>query len=141
MFLKIFYIEQDDFMKIFILDDEPDIRIYLSTALEDNGYEVTTVDENESVIQVIQKKQPDLIILDIMMPKRSGISIYRELRSTNMFQNIPIILMSGMSPAKDFLATGFRQLVNDPDLPIPEGFIEKPIQLPELVKLVQDLKK
>jgi two-component system, OmpR family, phosphate regulon response regulator PhoB len=128
-------------MKITLIDDEPDICTYLCAALEDNGHDVITVDENDSVIQVIQKNQPDLIILDIMMPKRSGISIYRELRSTEMFRKIPILLMSGMSSEKSFLPNGFRRLVNDDKIPLPEGFIEKPIRLPELINLVHKLKR
>jgi two-component system, OmpR family, phosphate regulon response regulator PhoB len=128
-------------MKITLIDDEPDICTYLSAALEDNGYDVITVEENDSVIQVIQKNQPDLIILDIMMPKRSGISIYKELRSTETFRKIPILLMSGMSSEKNFLPKGFRRLVNDDKIPLPEGFIEKPIRLPELIKLVHKLKR
>jgi len=126
-------------MNIMIIEDEPDIRVYLSTALEDNGYNVITTDEDESVISIVMDKKPDLVILDIMMPKRSGISIYRELRKSDQASGIPIILMSGMVPAKDFMTSGFRNLINDETIPLPEGFIEKPVRLDELFELIENL--
>jgi twitching motility two-component system response regulator PilH len=122
-----------------IIEDEPDIRVYLSTALEDNGHNVVTADEGESVIRIVDEKKPDLIILDIMMPKRSGISIYRELRKSQKANDIPIILMSGMVPAKDFMTSGFRNLIHDETIPLPDGFIEKPIRLDELFRVIENL--
>ncbi len=79
-----------------IIDDEADIRLYLMTALEDNGYETCTIEENEPIHKAVSAKEPDLIVLDIMMPQRSGISMYKELRATAAFKNIPIALISGM---------------------------------------------
>ena len=126
-------------MNIMIIEDEPDIRVYLSTVLEDKGYNVVTVDEGDSVISIVNEKKPDLVILDIMMPKRSGISIYRELRKSGQAGDIPIILMSGMLPAKDFMPNGFRKLIKDETIPLPDGFIEKPVRLEELFTLVENL--
>ncbi len=128
-------------MKIMIIDDEPDIRTYLMTALEDEGYDTCTVDEEKPVETEIRLNKPDLIILDIMMPKRSGISIYKELRSVDEFKNIPIVLLSGMSPAKDFIPEGFRGLVDDESISVPDGFLEKPVQLPVLLHLVEKIRK
>jgi CheY-like chemotaxis protein len=74
-----------------------------------------------------------------MMPKRSGISIYRELRQSDQTSDIPIILMSGMVPAKDFMTSGFRNLINDEMIPLPDGFIEKPVRLDKLFTLIENL--
>ncbi len=125
-------------MKIMIIDDEPDILDYLMAALEDSGYDTCTVQEDESVDEAIQSCNPDLIILDIMMPRRSGVSIYKELRSTPEFRMIPIAIISGMMPEKDF-KKGFENLVNDHTISLPDGFIEKPIQLMELLGLIKKL--
>ncbi len=125
-------------MKIMIIDDEPDILDYLTAALEDNGYDTCTVDEDEPVDKVIRLCSPDLIVLDIMMPRRSGVSIYKELRSTPEFKTIPIAIISGMMPEKDFKKS-FKNLVNDNTISIPDGFIEKPIQLKELLTLIRKL--
>jgi len=127
-------------MKILIIDDEPDIRTYLMAALEDSGYETFAVKENEPAQEVIKSYQPDLIILDIMMPKQSGISIYKELRSKPQFSNIPVAIISGMLPGKGF-KTEFKKLINDNTISFPEGFIEKPFQLHILIELVGNLLK
>jgi len=63
-------------MNIMIIDDEQDIRAYLMAAVEDNGYETCTVEDNEEISNCIRENKPDLIVLDIMMPTRSGVSIY-----------------------------------------------------------------
>jgi len=125
--------------KIMIIDDELDIRVYLMTALEDSGYETCTIEEDEPFHKAVLAKEPDLIILDIMMPQRSGISMYKELRTTAAFRNIPIALISGMSEAKDFMEEGFEKLIDDNTIPPPDGFVEKPVKLPALMELVKQL--
>ena len=125
--------------KIMIIDDEPDICIYLMTILEDNGYETCTVEDNDKISEGILEEKPDLIILDIMMPQRSGISIYKELKSKEMFVKIPVALISGMVPEKDFIEKEFAKLVNDQEIPSPDGYIEKPVQVDELIELVKKL--
>lgn len=125
--------------KIMIIDDEPDILIYLMTILEDSGYTTCTVEENDKIVDEILKEKPDLIIIDIMMPKRSGISIYKELRSTEACIDIPIAFISGMAPEKDFIKKDFRELVNDREIAPPDGYIEKPVQVDALIDLVKQL--
>ena len=127
--------------KIMIIDDEPDIRIYLMTILEDEGYQTCTVEENDRIAEEVLKQRPDLIILDIMMPKRSGISIYKELRTLKELAGIPVALISGMVPEKDFIEKEFRKLVNDYDILPPDGYIEKPVQVEALIDMSKKLIK
>ena len=124
--------------KIMVIDDEPDIRIYLMTALEDSGYETCTIEENDPIQRAVQSNKPDLIVLDIMMPRRSGISIYNELRSTETLKNIPVALISGMSPANNFMEE-IKKNNNNYTIAPPDGFIEKPVKLPDFMKLVGQL--
>jgi len=125
--------------KIMIIDDEPDIRVYLAAAAEDNGFEPLTLGAEESVINIIADKKPDLIVLDIMMPMRSGISIYKEIRISPSIWHIPIILISGMDSLSDFMENGFRKLINDDRISLPNGFIEKPIDIDVLFKKIKFL--
>ncbi len=125
--------------RILIIDDEPDILLYLTMVLEDSGYRVCTVNETENARKAVEEQAPDLIVLDIMMPIRSGLSIYTELKTSERFRNIPIILISGFSNEKEFLAHDFQMLVNDATLPPPDGFIEKPLQVKKLIRLAQKL--
>jgi CheY-like chemotaxis protein len=124
--------------KIMVIDDEPDIRAYLMAALEDCDYETCTMEDNESTLDAISREKPDLIILDIMMPRRSGVSIYLELRTSLAFKDIPIIVISGISHVKDFMKEGLEQLIEEEAVPTPNGFVEKPIKLPVLMELVEE---
>jgi two-component system, cell cycle response regulator len=115
--------------KIMIIDDEPDIRLYLAAAAEDNGYEPLIVDAETPVMEMIAGHKPDLIILDIMMPMRSGISIYHEIRTSPELMHIPIILISGMTGASELMENGFEELIDDASLSKPDAFIEKPVDI------------
>lgn len=125
--------------KIMIIDDEPDIRLYLAAAVEDNGFEPITLDADKPAVCVIADTQPDLIVMDIMMPMRSGISIYKEIRASELLRHIPIILISGMVGASDFMEKGFLELVVDQRIPPPDGFIEKPIDIDILIQNINEL--
>lgn len=122
-----------------IIDDEPDIRVYLAAAAEDNGFESLTLGAEETVIKIIADNMPDLVVLDIMMPMRSGISIYKEIRTSPSLRHIPIILISGMAGVSDFMENGFRKLIGDDRIPPPDVFIEKPIDIDLLFKQIKML--
>jgi len=115
--------------KIMIIDDEPDIRIYLAAAAEDNGFEPVILDAESSVMDMIAVHKPDLVILDIMMPMRSGISIYKEIRTSPALKHTPIILISGMTGASDLMENGSQKLIGDACISKPEAFIEKPFDI------------
>jgi len=73
------------------------------------------------------------------MPMRSGISIYKEIRASESFKHLPIILISGMAGASDFMEKGFRVLVTDHGVPPPDGFFEKPIDINILIQQINEL--
>lgn len=124
---------------IMIIEDETDIRDYLMAVLEDNGYETCSIEEHEPVHEAMAVFRPDMVIMDIMMPKRSGISIYKELRQSSEFSGIPVALITGVTPEIEFMGNGFRLFVDDPSMEPPDGFVEKPIDLPALLALIEKL--
>ncbi len=121
---------------ILIIDDEADIRTYLMAAFEDHGFETYELDGSDIAPSDVLALKPGAILLDIMMPNRSGLSIYKELRTTSELSKVPIILMTGMSLTEDFNEKEFNQLLLEQSIEPPNGFIEKPIQLPELLSLI-----
>ncbi|MBI5532417.1 MAG: response regulator [Deltaproteobacteria bacterium] len=125
--------------RIMVIDDEPDVRLYLLTALEDAGHEGCAPNVDETVEEAIARLRPDLISLDILMPKRSGIAIYRMLRSSDRFRRIPVVIVSGMLLGKDVLDDGFRELVHDDRIPPPDGYVQKPVDLKILSQVVSEL--
>jgi DNA-binding response OmpR family regulator len=126
---------------IIIIEGEPDIRDYLTAVLEDKGYTICTVRENKNVIDAVRSHNPDLIILDIMMPQRSGISIYKELRTTHDMSSIPIAMLSGISQESDLMRDTFHAYLLNESIPPPDGFIEKPLKIPSLEKTIELLIK
>ena len=105
--------------KILVIDDEPDFVIFLQTLLEDNGFEVITATDGSSGLAKAKEEKPDLITLDITMPGKSGVQVYRDIRLNPDIANIPIFIVTGV--------IDFRQLMYQKSVQAPEGFLKKPI--------------
>lgn len=119
--------------RILIVDDEQDIRTYLSTLLEDQGYATVLAKDGVEAMQQVQAEIPDLITLDISMPEKSGVKFFRDLKSDERWKKIPVIIVTGVSEDfKKFISS--RQQV-----PAPEGFVSKPINQEEILGLVRKL--
>jgi CheY-like chemotaxis protein len=121
---------------IWVVDDEPDVLTYLTTVFEDEDYEVRGFESADGFIDQVRTSPPDLVCLDIMMPSKSGLSVYRELRSDDALRKIPVIIVSGYSREEEFLAGEFQRLVGGEDVPVPEGYVEKPVRMDELIRMV-----
>ncbi len=124
---------------ILVVDDEQDILTYLSTLLDDHGYTVRTASNAKEAWEKILSCAPDLLTLDIMMPKQSGIAFYRNMKLDARTQTIPVIFISAFSMAQNFTGFRFRKLVPDEEVPEPEGFLEKPIVIPTLLALIRNV--
>ena len=82
---------------ILVVDDEAAQREVVAYNLESSGYKVICADNGEDALLITYEEQPDLIVLDWMMPKLSGIEVCRQLRVKKETKNIPIILLSARS--------------------------------------------
>lgn len=107
--------------KILIIDDENDMRVYLKTLFKKAGWETETAEDGNVGLELAKSFAPDLITLDILMPKKSGVRAYRELRSTSETENIPIIILTGLAQQEDFFGDELGSLKG------PEAIVEKPI--------------
>lgn len=126
--------------RILVVDDEESILIYLRMLFEDHGHQVRTARDADEALGVLHRDVPDLLTLDIMMPKRSGISLYREIRRNGRFTDLPIVFISGFTQLFEVGSEkSFRALIPDPDVPLPDGFLEKPVDVDELLGLVDHL--
>jgi CheY-like chemotaxis protein len=119
--------------KILVVDDEPDARDFFITVLEDNGYATVSARDGNEALQRLEEGLPDLVTLDITMPEKSGVGVYRKLRETEAYKNIPVIIITGVSDDfKQFISTR-RQV------PPPEGYLAKPIEPGQLLEKVAEL--
>jgi len=118
---------------ILVVDDEPDVRTFLSTLFEDSGYATVMAQDGNEALSRVKEKTPDLVTLDITMPNKSGVKFYREMKESAEWRKVPIIIVTGVSGEfKTFIST--RKQV-----PPPEGYLSKPIDKTEILKLVKKL--
>ncbi len=119
--------------KILVVDDEKDMVIYLTTLLEDNGYDTLSAGDGQEGLNRARADGPDLILLDITMPEKSGVKLYRELREDAALMKIPVVIVTGVADEfKHFIHT--RKQV-----PPPNGYLRKPVNHEELLKTIADL--
>ena len=123
--------------KVLIVDDEMDMRIFISTLLETNGYRPIIATNGEEGIQLARKHKPAAIILDVLMPKSGGVQMYREVKTDEKLKNIPVIMISAIAK-KTFLHS--MQMLNShrgQTVPEPEAYIEKPPETEELLEILE----
>jgi len=121
---------------IMVIDDEPDILLFMQMALEDHGFDTCTLDDSEDVVEALLEKKPDLMVLDYMMPKRSGITICKEVYESSQFRNLPIILVSAVVSSKKKQQDDIRAIFKKYSVPFPKIVLEKPVNLKILVKQI-----
>jgi len=127
--------------RILVVDDELDMRIYVSTLLETNGYKPLSAVDGKEGLEVARKNRPSLIILDVMMPKESGIGLYRDLKIDQELKDIPVIMLSALSKKTFFHSQRVLNEYKGENIPDPEGYIEKPPEPEELLEAIQNCLK
>jgi DNA-binding response OmpR family regulator len=87
--------------KILVVDDEPDLLRLIGFALELEGYQIVTAVNGNSALQKVQSEQPDLVILDVMLPDMSGVEVCQRLRARPESANLPIMMLSARAQVAD----------------------------------------
>lgn len=123
-------------VKVLIVDDEPDVAAYMAAALRANGHSPTVAHSATSALELLHRSQPDLICLDIMMPRESGMSMYLRLKKSDVFRTIPVLIVSGVGQDGQL---DFRNYVADESVPPPESYLEKPIKVDDFIATVEKL--
>jgi len=125
--------------KVLVVDDDDNVRKVVSKLVEINGYKAIVAKHGIEGMSKVREDRPDLIILDILMPKESGVRMYHELKTDEPLKNIPVIMLSAI-PQKSFLKS---QKVLDEfrgqSVPEPEAYVEKPEEPEELVALMKEI--
>ncbi len=108
---------EEKMKKILIVDDEKDIVETLSFMLKAKGFECITAFDGEEGLNLAKNSSPDLVILDVMMPKINGYKICRLLKFDNKYKNIPIIMITARSQEEDKIIgeeTGADEYITKP---------------------------
>ena len=124
--------------KVLVVDDDPDVRLFSVTVLEENGFTPLEAANGEEGLKMIKQEKPDLVILDVLMPRQSGIRLYRELKTDKSLKNIPIIILSGIAPKTFLRSQKALTEFGGKEVPEPKVYLEKPVE-PEV--LAEEIKK
>jgi CheY-like chemotaxis protein len=127
--------------KVLIIDDEPDIVAYLALLLQNHGYEVVSAPDGVKGLELARTENPDLVCLDIMMPRKTGVALYQEIKTDPQLKNLPCVIISAYESAYSFKGEAFRRLVQDKTIPEPLMFFEKPLDIPVFVGFLDDFFK
>ncbi len=123
--------------RILIVDDDPDIVVYLSSFLEDQGYELQSASDCSTALTVLGEFHPDVVLVDVLLPGRSGLDLLVRLRQDPRYEDIPIVVVTGNDKivedeCKSYLGT--HQGVAGPD-----GVLAKPVDQAALMAVVERL--
>jgi len=126
-------------IKVLIVDDEPDMRIFLCNLLGGCGYATVLAGERREALRTAKHEKPALIILDMMMPNEDGLQLYRDLKGDRRLRGIPVIMVSSVG-RKAFLQyqKSYCTLPEDAD-PAPGAYLKTPLNAEELIGTVQAL--
>lgn len=136
--------------KVLVVDDDENTVKFLSAALEMNGYEPIGAHNGKEGFEKIESENPELVILDVMMPKKTGFVLFKQLRRDDRYKTLPVIMLTGVAEVLDDLDTksadtherpydslreSLRKAIRkmkEEGIVKPDLFIDKPID-PELV--------
>jgi CheY-like chemotaxis protein len=111
---------------ILVVDDEPTLRAIIADVLRDEGYAVVTAEDGQEALEVFARDAPDLVLMDVMMPRMNGRAAVRALRALPTGATVPVVLASAAATPD-----GLDQEI--------DGFLRKPFDLEDLLQLLERL--
>ena len=144
--------------RVLVVDDDEFTRKFLSVALSENGYDPVTASDGDEGFKKVEELIPDLILLDVMMPKKTGFVMFKQLRRKEEYKDIPVIMLTAVADVLeedeaqaagdtaerpyDSLRESLKKAITkmrDEGLVRPEKFIDKPIDPDLLIESVKEL--
>ena len=122
--------------KVLVVDDDPDVRLFNVTVVEENGFTPIEASNGEEGLKLLKEEQPDLVILDVLMPRQSGIRLFRDLKTNKSLKHIPVILLSGIAKKTFLRSQKALTEFGGESVPEPEIYLEKPVEPEELSEAI-----
>ena len=119
-----------------VIDDEPDQTTYLSTLLEDRGWIARKANSADDGLALAREEVPDVVLLDVMMPERGGLSTLIALRKDPRTKSVPVVLVTGI---QDTLTHDFRSFLDRFKKHHPDAYIEKPVDPERLMETLEEV--
>lgn len=119
-------------VKVLIVDDDPGIRMLLSKFLQKEGYEVMLAEDGLEGVELAKKHQPDLILLDVVMPRMDGLTAARLIKFYKPLSEVPIVFLTAKDAEKEIeLAQEVRA----------EVYITKPFDVRQVIQVVNEISR
>ena len=113
---------------ILVVDDNPDVRLALSTLLEDEGYEVSEASDGDLGLDAARERKPDLILLDLMMPRMDGFETLKELKKDENLANIPVVVLTARRGSEDMTLARALGAIDYLNKPWDDGGLESAVK-------------
>ena len=120
---------------ILVIDDEPDVREFLTMALEDAGFQVITAQDGNQALERLKEKIPDFISLDLVMPGKSGLRFLREMRRNQQWAHIPFVVVTAHAH-DDLGRDDLQDILAGKVLSGTRVYLEKPVVPEQYVRLI-----
>ena len=143
--------------QVLIVDDDTNTVKYLSAVLSDHGYDPVAAHDGNEGMQKVKQAKPDLIVLDVMMPKKTGFVLFKQLKQDDQYKDIPVLMLTAVSGVLEELEDRKEETFERPydslrealkkkiqemreeGLVRPEMFVDKPVDPDSFIAMVRQL--
>ena len=123
--------------RILVVDDDPDVLEYVSSFLEDNGYEVFVAARASSALAALDHSPPDAVLLDVLLPGRSGLKLLTTIRHDARYADLPVVMVTGNDRLLEDDCQSY--LGSHDEIRGPDGVLGKPIDRGALLRMLAHL--
>ena len=123
--------------RILIVDDDENVVEIVAWALKNQDHAVLVAYNGHEAIDQLHMQRPDLVILDILMPRESGIRLYRNLKTTESLKHIPVVVLSGIAEKSFQRSQKALTEFGGETVPEPEAYLEKPVKAEVLADTIK----
>lgn len=116
---------------VLIVEDDDDVITYLSMWFSDQGFEVCVAEDGSEAMARAGEKKPDLVTLDLVMPRKTGIRFYKEIKNSPLLSDVPVIIITGLSQESQ------NDFIEQEKLPPPDASLSKPFGQEGLLSAVE----
>jgi CheY-like chemotaxis protein len=123
---------------VLIIEDEPDFASLLHSILTKGGYTAAIADNWTDALKELDDKTPDLITLDMNMPGKSGVFVYRDIKANRKVRDIPVVVVTGLTHDDEEMENVIRSVMELEPPPHPVAYVEKPVDGPNFLGTVRE---
>jgi two-component system, OmpR family, phosphate regulon response regulator PhoB len=125
--------------KILVVEDQPDMKIFIANILRADGYNCIFAESSDQALKKVTAFRPDLIIIDMMIPRKQGILFYRGLKSLHNLAGWPVIMLCSIEKKTFFQCHKIQEPGAGQSVPLPEAYLEMPPEAEALLNSVAEI--